>query len=78
MAPAEPSAYSIELSVRAILLFLMEFVPLFSCSLLLAPRSLLFNDLVRPKQNGLWNCDTDLLGCFQIDEQRKLSRLLNW
>ena len=35
------------------------------------------NHLIRPKKHRLRNRDTNLLGCFEIDHQLKLCRLLD-
>src|SRR4029453_18963581 len=34
--------------------------------------SLLFDYLIRPCQHVGWNCQADLLGCFQVDDELEL------
>ena len=35
------------------------------------------NDLIRSRQDIRWNRQSDLLGCFQIDDELELYRLLH-
>jgi hypothetical protein len=41
------------------------------------PVAFLFDHFVRPYQHIRWNCQANLLGGFQIDDQLKLHRLLD-
>jgi hypothetical protein len=43
----------------------------------LATRPSSLDYFVRPVQHRLWNCEADLLGGFQIDDELKLLRLLH-
>src|ERR1043166_6114928 len=47
-------------------------------SLLIAQSSArLLNDLIRPLEQVEWNCETNLFGRFEVDDELKLRRLLH-
>ena len=72
------SAKSQVLSVKPMTVFLIGFVPVFFCSLLFAPCSLLFDDLVRPEQHVRRNREADLLRRLEIDDKVDLINPLHW
>ena len=58
--------------------FLISSLMWFSGSLPLAPCSLLFCDLIRPREHVRRDRQADLLGGLEIDDQLELRRLLHW
>jgi hypothetical protein len=76
------SAWSKAVSAKPITIFLIRLLPvfflLFANSLPFAPCSLLFNDSIRSRQHVGRNCQADLLGRFEIDDELELDRLLDW
>ena len=57
--------------------FLLHVFFLASCLIALDTRLFSLDHLIRPIQHRLRNRQPDLLGCFQIDHQLKLRRLLH-
>src|SRR5262249_23685736 len=69
-------AKSIAERLRTVIFLFMFFASPIHSTLYTRPVSL--DHFVGPRQHVRWNNETDLLCCFQIDDELELCRLLDW